>query len=393
MVAFEPGGDQKAISQIAQEVYGGYRELFDAHGWEWVGSNSMAQSATLIKNFYGSIESFVKYQGLDGLPEDPFEATPSAYIKAFHGFDPPSWGCVGWKLLTRLETISDETSSPFIMAIWVTTSAKKENAAMRGRVVGFYELSHETGPRASYMEPWQDEAHKKGKWEHSFRARRAWEILPDFQPKLKDFYPEVITGKRSQATGNWSESLPELQVEKLKKLPRREVQVFGVNRAIKADLFHPAPKKGKGYVRGGTFRRASYEVGEPKNTEKELYILKLSGNVDAYLGYSGGGKSIFKVGLSLSPVTRLNALNSALPAGDYVWKPYKRTKKDKHEPYSSFEVAEEGEMAIKKFLGENPGSPDFHLGGEFYLASKKEIESAWKLGREIALKAESNQHG
>lgn len=387
MAEFKPGGDQQAITKIANEHYGGYRELFDAHGWPWTGQRAMSDSSKLIKNFYGSIANFVKYRDTDGLPENPFHDQPSAYIKAFHGFHPLSWGCVGWKSLTRLETMIEETTSPFIMAIWVTHKAANHDKHMKGKVVGFYELSHETGRRAEFMEDWQDARHEHGKWEHSFRARRAWEIIPEFRPTLKNFFPEVITGKRSQATGNWSEPLPLAQISKLQNYPRREVPVFKINRAIKPNIIHPKLSKSKGYVRGGTFRRNSYEVGEPKNTEKELYILKLKGDAVAFAGSAAAGKSIFKVGLSMSPQFRLNALNSALPKGNYSWVLHRTTVGEGHHSYPSFTIAEIGEMAMKKYLGVSPDKSENHLNGEFYMATEDMINEAWKAGRSAALAA------
>ena len=142
MASFEPGGDQKAITKIANEHYGGYRELFEAHGWRWTGQKAMADSSTLVKDFYGTIANFAQYRDVNGLPENPFNNTPSVFIKAFHGFHPASWACVGWKSSTRLETMLSQTSSPFIMAIWVTEKAAKHDEHMKGKVVGFLSLIH-----------------------------------------------------------------------------------------------------------------------------------------------------------------------------------------------------------------------------------------------------------
>jgi hypothetical protein len=287
-----------------------------------------------------------------------------------------------------------KTSSPFIMAIWVTEKAAKHDESLRGKVVGFYELSHETGPRAEFMEPWQDERHEKGKWEHSFRARRAWEILPEFRPTLKKFFPGLITGNRSQTAGNWSEPLPKVQISKLQNYPRREVPVFNIDRVIEPNIIHPKLSKSKGYVRGGTFRRSSYEVGEPKNTEKELYILKLKGDAVAFAGPAADGKSIYKVGLSMSPQFRLNALNSALPKGNFSWVIHKTTAGDGHDIYPNFKIAEIGEMAMKKYLGVSPGNVDNHLNGEFYMATVDMIIEAWEAGRTAALAAmEDDKNG
>lgn len=382
---YAPGGDQQAIAKIANEIYGGYPEMFEAHGWDWPGSKAMALSSKLIKDYYGSIEAFEAYRSLDNLPEDPFADNPSIWIKAFHGFHPPSWACVGWKSETRLNTVKGETSSPFIMVIWVTESAPKHDKRLRGRIAGFYELSHETGRRAEFMEPWQDARHEKGKWEHSFRARRAWKILPEFMPKLKDFHPDVIAGKRSQATGNWSEPLPQESIEKLKALPRVEVPVFGVKRNIDPTisvLSSQGRQNRKGYVRGGTSNQSGYYVPPEQNSKKSLYILKLKGDASVWLDDDVAGQNIYKVGLSISPQTRCDCFNYGMPDGAFSWVIDRTTVMDEDDMYPDFKTAEAGEMAMKKHLGADESK---HLGGEFYLADLSTINKAWGLGRDAAL--------
>ncbi len=317
----------------------------------------------------------------------PFAKNPSVRIKGVYGFAPQSWGCIGWKSKTTLERIKKETSSPFIMAVWVTKNADKN---MKGKVVGFYELTHETGRRAEFIEKWQDEAHPKGKWEHSFKASRAWEILPEYRPKLQDFFPELCENNRQRAAASWSEGLPVEIAEKLKALPRKEVKVYGVSREIDPDIIIPNVENKKGYVGGGASRRGGYSVGEPKDTEKELYILHLKGDIDNFLGYSADGKKIIKVGLALSPETRRAIFQKALPKGAYHWEVLRTTRLDGFAMYPDRVTAEYGEMAMKKFLGEDIAK---HLGGEFYLADDERIEQAWKLGREVSLKKMKENDG
>ena len=56
---FEPGGDAKAISLVANKVYGGYREMFEAHEWAERGSEMMRKVQTRVKETYGSIAAFL----------------------------------------------------------------------------------------------------------------------------------------------------------------------------------------------------------------------------------------------------------------------------------------------------------------------------------------------
>ena len=312
--------------------------------------------------------------------DDPFDGNPSVWITAFHGFDPKSWGCVGWPSEGRRETVIKETTNPFIVMIWRTNKA--ENKAERGKVVGFYELSHEKG----YRDKFTDEKHHskgKGSWEYSLKALRAWEILSGYQPKIGD----IIDTKHAKNAASQAMELSDNAIEKLRKLPRREVEVYGQERDINPELIIPDKYRNgdkniqKGYVRGGAAQIGRYVVSEPKNTEKELYILELSGGcIDTFLGKPANGRKIIKLGLSISPQTRCNSFNHVLPNGVYIWKILHTTKQDGDEPYPDFNTAERGEMAMKKYLANAVECG--HLGGEFYLAADENIDKAWEKGKE-----------
>ena len=58
--------------------------------------------------------------------------------------------------------------------------------------------------------------------------------------------------------------------------------------------------------------------------------------------------------------------------------------------YSCYRVAERGEWAMKEYFHKDEQN---HLSGEFYIAKDSEIEFAWKIGRETALKEESKLNG
>ena len=324
------------------------------------------------------------------ISDDPFQKNPSVYIKAAYGFHPPSWGCIGWNEPGRARTLIQKTTDPFIMANWVTYTSGDR---FSGKLAGFYEITHEEGLRQNFTAPYHAENFDEKYWKYSLRASRAWEILPEYQPDIKTFYPEMYTANQERSTGRWGAELPPQLIEKLKTLPRREVEVYGRPNSIDSSIVFPDKKTKKGFVQGGAGRKRGYEVSEPKDTEKELYILKLTGDVSIFLGRNVKDKQIYKVGLSVSPETRQNSLNASLPNGTYLWQIYRTTRQDRDVPYSSFKVAETGEMAMKRYLGVSPGDYKNHLGGEFYLASKSEIEEAWTLGRKTSLEAESKADG
>lgn len=388
MTDYANGGDQKTIARIAERVFGGYPGLFAAHGWDWPGNQAMNRAATLLAERYGNIRTFEEKFDVDAFSDDPFAGDPEVWITSFWGYTPEKWGCVGFTQAGRLRTLRRERTFPFLMVIYVTEGSPDAAPHDRGKVMGFYELSELTGDRDLFTAADHHSLSPKS-WRHSFKALRAYEILPEYRPHIRDFDPTIREEGRELAVSKNGAQLPSHSVEILKSLPRREVPVFGVQYNLDFDIVIPgrgdASSPGKGYVQGGAGRRLGYEVREPKGTEKELYVLKLSGDPEAFLGRPCDGQDIFKVGLSISPKTRAQALNKAMPRGAFSWDVHLSTVWDGHPRYSCFEVAEKGEMAMKlnlASLGER------HLGGEFYLASESEIERAWSHGREAALKRE-----
>ena len=57
---FTPGGDAKAISEVANRKYGGYAQMFEAHDWPERGSEMMRKVQTRVKERYGSIAAFAE---------------------------------------------------------------------------------------------------------------------------------------------------------------------------------------------------------------------------------------------------------------------------------------------------------------------------------------------
>ena len=86
----------------------------------------------------------------------------------------------------------------------------------------------------------------------------------------------------------------------------------------------------------------------PKNLPRELYILRLTGDISACLGRPDEGKTIIKTGLSYSPDLRRQSLQKAMPRGVFKWQVMKTTRKDGMIPYNSFSAAVAGENAMKR---------------------------------------------
>ena len=60
MVDREPGWDAQTISRIANEKYGGFRQMFEAHDWPERGEKMMPSVQRHVAETYGSVENFEK---------------------------------------------------------------------------------------------------------------------------------------------------------------------------------------------------------------------------------------------------------------------------------------------------------------------------------------------
>jgi hypothetical protein len=56
---YEPGGDARAISEVAKRHFGGsYRAMFEHHGWPERGQDMMRKVQLRVAETYGSISTF-----------------------------------------------------------------------------------------------------------------------------------------------------------------------------------------------------------------------------------------------------------------------------------------------------------------------------------------------
>jgi len=326
--------------------------------------------------FEGEVESNVTHPILDRYDE--------ARITSFWGWTPESWGCVGFTEAGRRDTVISETTNPFIMVVYVTKNAgePRGDTDYRGYVAGFYEMTHEMVDRDEYTDK-QHHSTEPQKWRHSLRAKRAFEIIPEDRPHITALEPSIYDERRAQAVAAHSSVLSNNALKKLKTYSYREIPVFRSHDYPRSGVISPSSKRSnsKGYVLGGNVNGSGYYVPPERDGEKELYILCLQGNTEAFLGEPAEGRKIYKVGLSISPMTRVKFFNRAMPDGQFSWKINRSTIKDGDERYPDFKSAESGEMAMKKFLSKSSK----YLGGEFYLATEDAVFRAWVIGRKAAL--------
>ena len=303
----------------------------------------------------------------------------SVYLTSFWGWTPDTWGTVGFTKRGRRDTIVRQTTDPFIMVIYVTKGGPDIDSDIRGKITGFYLVSHVEGHRDEFTHVIHH-GRSPGKWQYSLEAQRAFSFLPEYRLSIDEF--DRTLGPRSRAVAAFAEVLSEAQIDRLKAIPYVEVPVFGGAESLVGEIQVPA--KGSAKVRAGPVNRNGYSVpGEPTDTEKELYTLVLTGDTSAFLGIRTQDIHIFKIGLSLSPKTRLECFRKMLPQGAFRWDLLCSTRNDGDAPYPSFEAAEAGESAMKDYLSQLKHA--HWLGGEFYAVTMAGMENAWKIGREVAL--------
>ena len=303
-------------------------------------------------------------------------------LTSFWDWSPETWGTVGWSNDSHRTNLMKKLSDPFICVCYVTSSSKiKTDPDMRSMIADFYLVSHEMGDRNDFTHPINHDR-EPAKWRHSLRAIRAFSYLPEYSRKAKDVFPELSrTARNVSAMGVIISD--RAKIDDLRRIPWLEVPVYAAGEASE-QLVQPEFTD-IGMVPAGPTSDSGYIVPEgTKNLPRELYVLRLTGDISAYLGRSVEDKTIIKIGLSVSPDLRRQNLQKAMPRGAFRWQVMKRTRNDEMSPYSGFSVAVAGENAMKQYLAQHSE----WLGGEFYLTTDDQIEIAWKLGRAAALDVE-----
>jgi hypothetical protein len=55
---YTPGGDAKAIAEIAARRFGGFAGMFEDHGWPERGADMLRKVQTRVAETYGSVKAF-----------------------------------------------------------------------------------------------------------------------------------------------------------------------------------------------------------------------------------------------------------------------------------------------------------------------------------------------
>ena len=304
----------------------------------------------------------------------------SVLLTSFWGWTPDTWGKIGWtgpQGRTRRANLLRELSDPFIAVCYVTSNKAWIERGMKGRIAGFYLVTHETGDRDEFTHP-VHHGTEPGKWRHSLRAARAFSYVPEYCLAIRDFDPSVLT--RALTVSSMGEIVTDrVRIERLRTTPWIEVPVYdpASSRSGATEAWEPW----QGMVPAGPASAWGYTLPEGSlHLPRELYALRLDGDAALFLGRPAEGRHIYKIGLSASPELRRQTLQKYLPRGAFQWVLDRSTRRDGETPYAGFEEARAGEDAMKWHLAREAE----WLGGEFYLAPPKVMDGAWALGRDAA---------
>lgn len=384
---YTPGGDAKAIATVANRFFDGYAAMFEHHGWPERGADMMRKVQTRVVETYGSVRAFedqfsekASSQAQIAAPDCWTDQT-SVLLTSYWGWSPEDWGTVGWSLdrgKTRRDNLLKELTDPFITVVYVTKNKSDVDPDLKRKIAGFYLVSHETGDRDDFTHPIHHYRNPE-KWRHSLRAIRAFTYLPEYRFSIEDVFPEILP--RVLPVAAMGEVITDIgKIERLRTCPWVEVPVYASGSDAEPD--GQGDNYSSGMVRPGPNNSGGYQVpSSGDGLPRELYVLRLQGDTDAFLGRSAMDQSIHKIGLSASPDMRRQALQKSMPRGSFKWIVERTTRRDGHIPYSGYSTAVAGETAMKVHLARN----GLHLGGEFYLCTNAVIEDAWEIGRDAAL--------
>lgn len=321
---------------------------------------------------------------IDILPE-----ARELWLTSFWGFGPSTWGGVGFTRRSDRDKYLQASPPGSLLAIYVTKNKGPE--AMRGKLAGFLEITHETGPMQAFTSPlaWaqsEQDAGVKGKWVYGVRASRAWELVETDWVDVETIFPLTYAANNKQLIG--SKGVPVVAEErgKIYDLWVREVPVYGREWF---ETEHMGPFSEALHPSNAVTPSKQPTMMKEADGPKRLYVLRLEGNYAHFLGLPSEeliDHHVIKVGFSKSPMDRCKQIQSAYPECQFRWTVAWQHPEPADEAYPNAEVAIAGEDAMKKRLAIEGKS----LGGEFFLVDDNlfvRTRSIGKFGADEKLKA------
>lgn len=378
--AYTQGGDAQAIQRVAHSFYGSFRNMFDVHGWDVPGNKMMISAPSLIVSSYGSIKRFEELHE-PGELMSPMQAIysdpPNVWLTSFYGFRPEEWGLLGFADDSRRRGFIEGSKPGVLVAVYGAGEASKNELH---KIIGVQQCSHQTGHTSNFMSPaaWKAkelDPNRKGRWNFAVKATRAWRVTPESRVDVREFAPRATASGAWQHIGSRGEPLTRQEALNVLKLDLQEVQVYGEN-----PIFGSQPGSAKEILapsRAGPVSQSPFVTRESEGP-KHLYVLRLVGDTNAFLGEESNGQIVVKAGFSRSPQTRCDDHNRALPKCAFRWEILWSGQSVGYEPYPSSDHAKAGERAMQQVLC--TPKRGCSLGGEFFLAEQALIAEAWDKG-------------
>lgn len=316
------------------------------------------------------------------LPQNVLER--EVWLTSFWGFYPQEWGCLGFSSEGYRNRFLRETKPGALVAIYVTQSSPEKE--MRGKVVGFLEVSHEKGDIQEFLSPSEYEAkqgepYSEGRWSYALRVTRAWQIAPEEWKSVEELFPDTFSTSQARVIGAQGVRVANEEVKTFSQLTVHELSVFGQKEQPLAEL---GPLQKALTPSSAVMPARNPYIVTETDGPKHLYIMRLTGDLSVYLGKDLSDQEdlmIVKVGFSKSPLTRRNQIQNSYPDGTYKWEIIFPSDVYSEPPYPNAEVAIKGEDAMKSQLIKR-GSTS--LGGEFFLAHENDVHKVWHHGNFVS---------
>lgn len=376
---YSQGGDSIVIHNIANDYYGSLKAMFCAHGWTERGSKMMPAAQQRVADVYGTIQKFEATHRSDGmmpmiqsLQSDP----PNVWLTSLYGFDPEDWGMLGFTKSSDRDNFIQNTKPGVLVAIYIANSESRN-------IVGIQQCSHEIDDASVFQSPSArvqkaNDVEKKRKWNFAVKVTRAWKVTLETQISVDEFADTSYDStKTARIIGKRGVPLIREEALRILNFDLHEVPVYGQNTTI---CYAPgAAKDILAPSRAGPVSQSAY-ITQEAESPKHLYILKLMGDADAFMGKKTDGKYIIKAGFSKDPNERCKQFNSAIPYRScaYHWDVLYSGEKSCFKPYAHSNDAKLAEKIMHNILYTH--SEGESLGGEFFLASPELIEQAWQGG-------------
>lgn len=378
--SYRQGGDAQAIQRIANECYGGYAKMFEALGWPERSTKIMPAVQSRVVETYGSVRAFEKAHRRSDLmfPMEAIKSNPpNVWLTSFYGFRPEEWGLLGFTDEGRRRSFVEGSKPGVLVVVYGAGKASKEDLR---QIIGIQQCSHRLGHSQQFMSPaaWKEKERdpgRAGKWNYAVKATRAWRVTPESRMEVSAFAPKATSTRAWQHIGSRGVPLSKQEALNILKLDLQEVEVYGQNPIIGS-----TPGRAKEVLavsKAGPVSQTPFVTRESEGP-KHLYVLKLQGDTDTFLGKPANGKIVVKAGFSKSPQTRCDDHNRALPECAFRWEVLLSGVTCAYDPYPSSDHAKAGERAMQTVLCAEPAGRS--LGGEFFLAEPDLIEEAWRKG-------------